>query len=609
MKKTIKYLVFSLFMLFGFSLNVNAETLPAAVNGKITLDKNYTIDSVTFDTSSDVSVLDLNHKTLTLNGTIKVNKSFEIKNGTVIRNSTNTVGSLIEISSGLNGTVNLKDLVVDGNKIVMTAPEQYGAGFGVFIRKDSSAVLDNVDIKNNYTGKNIASGGLYIQFAKSVIIKNSEIFDNKALYEGGVAVGAAIYAEGGEKIEIINTKIYDNFSFCAANVQIANVSNFILDKDSIIRNNQAVAAAGIRLWDTSGIIAGTIEGNKSTGDNGGGIYTLFSNNTYSDGIVRITETAKILNNESAFAGGGLYVNSERTNIPGKVIIEGATFSGNKALGTVDASDGLYKDIGGGAIAVARGILEINDIKMSGNTASINKGNSIMVSHANGNPNGGKLTINGGSFDNSIDLGVGSIVVNGGTFKQDMSKYITNNKLIFKKTTNGYEVVENTVLKNDDVSFENDEAMDKNYELVITEKETDKELISDIKSAIVKEDKDAKDIKVLAMYDISVSDGTNNIKMKDGKYKITINLDEKLLKYNSYAVVYVDDEGKVSYIPAEIDGNKVTFETSHLSTYGVVGYNILNPATNSNVEIIVSIILFILMFVGIGIGMKKQEVSA
>ena len=120
------------------------------------------------------------------------------------------------------------------------------------------------------------------------------------------------------------------------------------------------------------------------------------------------------------------------------------------MGTVDASDGLYKDIGGGAIAVARGILEINDIKMSGNTAAINKGNSIIVSHANGNTNGGKLTINGGNFDNSIDLGVGTIVVNGGTFKQDMSKYITNKKLVSKKTTDGYEVMENTTLKDENI---------------------------------------------------------------------------------------------------------------------------------------------------------------
>ena len=606
MKKTIKYLVFSLLMLFGFSLNVNAETLPAAKDGKITLDKDYTIESTTFDSTSDVSVLDLNGKTLTLNGILKLNKKFEIKNGTVIRNTTNTYGSLIEVNAG-NDVVNLKDLVVDGNKIVMTLNVPNGAGFGIFVKTDANAVLDNVIVRNNYTGTNIASGGLYTHPNSSVTIKNSEFYGNRATWTSGG--GAAIYADNGKKLEIINTKIHDNYSATCGVININGVANFLLDKDSVIYNNESTVAAGIRLWNTNGVIAGTVRNNKATEDNCGGIYTIFSHNDYKDRVITITETAKILDNVSAFAGGGLYVNSDRTNIPGKVVINGATFSGNKALGTVDASDGLYKDIGGGAIAVARGILEINDIKMSGNTAAINKGNSIIVSHANGNANGGKLTINGGSFDNSIDLGAGTIVVNGGTFKQDMSKYITNKKLVSKKTTDGYEVVENTTLKDENITFDNDAAMDNNYELVVTEKEADKELVSDIKSVITKEDKNAKDIKVLGLYDIAVSDGTSEVEMKDGNYRITINLDEKLLKYNSYAGVYVDDDGNVEYLPVEVKDGKAVIITGHLSTYGIVGYNISNPATNSNAEVIVSIILFVLMFVGIGFGMKKQETNA
>ena len=105
MKKTIKYLVFSLLMLFGFSLNVNAETLPAAKDGKITLDKDYTIDSVTFDASSDVSVLDLNGKTLTLNGILKLNKKFEIKNGVAIIPDETTEKAVISAPSTLYGSI------------------------------------------------------------------------------------------------------------------------------------------------------------------------------------------------------------------------------------------------------------------------------------------------------------------------------------------------------------------------------------------------------------------------------------------------------------------------------------------------------------------------
>ena len=60
---------------------------------------------------------------------------------------------------------------------------------------------------------------------------------------------------------------------------------------------------------------------------------------------------------------------------------------------------------------------------------------------------------------------------------------------------------------------------------------------------------------------------------------------------------------------EVKDGKAVIITGHLSTYGIVGYNISNPATNSNAEVIVSIILFALMFVGIAFSMKKQEVNA
>ena len=604
MKKTIKYFVFSLLMLFGFSLNVNAETLPDAKDGKITLDKNYTIDAWNLNPTKNIKVFDLNNHTLTVNGQLGVELPCEIKNGTIVRGSSFTSGPIIRIKPLEDGTVTLKNIVVDGNKVQTTE----GYGQGIFIVDQSSVILDNVTLKNNYATNSVFGAALYATRVKNITIKNSNIYDNKA--EASVnGSGAGLMIANVDNVEIINTKIYNNKTICSGTIYLDGVKNFVFDKDSIIQNNEASAAAGIRIYNTNATIAGVVDGNKSLEDNGGGIYTHFLDDTYKDYVVRITETAKIINNTSAFAGGGLYVNSYKNIVPGKVIIDGATFSGNKALGTVDASDGLYKDIGGGAIAVARGILEINDVKISGNTASVNKGNSIIVSHANGNTNGGKLTINGGSFDNSIDLGVGTIVVNGGTFKQDMSKYITNKKLVSKKTTDGYEVVENTTLKDENITFDNDAAMDNNYELVVTEKEADKELVSDIKSVITKEAKGAKDINVLAMYDISVSDGTSEVEMKDGNYRITINLDEKLLKYNSYAGVYVDDEGNVEYLPVEVKDGKAVIITGHLSTYGIVGYNISNPATNSNAEVIVSIILFALMFVGIAFSMKKQEVNA
>lgn len=460
MKKLFQNIILILIMLFSFTINVNADTLPVASDGKIVLDKDYTIDDITFSNAAEVSSLDLNGKTLTLNGTINIKTKFEIKNGVIKRNTSNSDASLIEITSGTNGVVSFKNVIVDGQKVIKNIATSNGVGHGIVIRKDSNVVLDKVTLRNHWTDTKVGTGAIFTQQANNVLIKNSEIYGNRSNANAGVA----LYADGGENLELINTKIYNNYTAISGVVNIQNVSNFIFDKDSIIKNNQASAAGGIRLLNTAGTISGTIEGNESFGDNGGGLYTIFDNDLYKDRVINVTSSAKIIDNISALAGGGLYVNSGKTNTPGTVIVDGATFSGNKAMGTTDESAGLLKGVGGGAIAVSRGILEITSANIYNNIASFNRGNSIIVSHANGNINGGKLTINGGTYDDSIDLGVGSIVINGGIFKNDIREYITDKKLTTTKTEDGYKVVKKQVTvekiklisKSEDLNNNNDD---------------------------------------------------------------------------------------------------------------------------------------------------------
>lgn len=441
MLKNLKYFMFVLVLLFCFALDVKADSLPAAKSGKITLDRNYTIESISFDSGS-VNVLDLNGYSLTLNGTLCLNKNFEIKNGTIIRKSSFTDGTLIKING--NVEVNLKDIIIDGNEVDVNPGSANGTGYAVFVGGNAMAILDGVELKKHYSGKNVSAAGIYATGAKKIVVNNSKIHNNKALSDSPDAVAMAVFATGS--VEIKNTKIYENYAAVGgSSINMDKVGKVLFDEDSSVKNKGDSNIRGMRLVDTAGTISGVFEGNGTKVDNGAGLYVLFRSNNVSDYVVNITSSAKFINNVSAFAGGGLYVNAARETNPGKVVINGATFSGNKALGTVDASSGLYKDVGGGGITVARGILEINDINMNGNSASIEKGNGIMVSHANETVNGGKLTINGGTFKNSIDLGAGSIVVNGGTFTDDMSEYITDESLISKKTTDGYKVVKKPIL--------------------------------------------------------------------------------------------------------------------------------------------------------------------
>ena len=624
MKRILNYLMFGLFLFFSVLIPVHAEETEFpfyadASTKTLILKEDKTLNKFTLGESSwydggsfyfseygDYNVLDLNGNTLTLNGTFTINQGYIIKNGIIKRSETHKSGSLVVVDALDVRQVVLQNVVLDGCEIVMTSNTPTGAAFGLYVTAGDEIVLDNVIVKNNYTGINVGAAGIYLQEVKSAIIRDCEIFNNKSTWNS--SAGAAIYAQGGKNIEIINTKIYSNNSATNGVVTINSVDNFIFDKNSSISNNISTVAAGLYLFNSNATISGTIESNKSTSNNGGGLYTIFMNGNQSNKVIKITDTAKIVNNESACAGGGLYVNADKSVVPGKVIIDGALFSGNKSLGTVDESDGLYKNVGGGAIAVARGILEINDVMLNGNSAAINKGNSIMVSHANGNLNGGKLTINGGKYDDSIDLGVGSIVVNGGIFKYNMEKYIANTKLISKKTDFGYEIVKNNVLTGNNITFENEEAMENSYKLNVIEKIDllkNEKINQNIKNVILDVDDKANNVKVLALYDISVTDGMNEVEMKNGKFRISINLDENLLKYNSYVAVYIDDNGSVSYLPVELDGTKATFEVEHLSTYGIVGYNnIVNPETNVNLEYIIIFVLVILMSISIGVNLKK-----
>lgn len=91
-------------------------------------------------------------------------------------------------------------------------------------------------------------------------------------------------------------------------------------------------------------------------------------------------------------------------------------------------------------------------------------------------------------------------------------------------------------------------------------------------------------KLINLYEINVLNGDGRVeKLEDGKFTIAIAIPESEQKYDAYKVVYFDEEGKlVETLDAKLENGKVVFTTTHLSTYGVVGYNNVatkNPATN------------------------------
>lgn len=230
----------------------------------------------------------------------------------------------------------------------------------------------------------------------------------------------------------------------------------------------------------------------------------------------------------------------------------------------------------------------------------------------------KLNITGGTFT-AINDGTNAVYsedfigfITGGTFNSDVTKYIAD-KHIVKKVNNEFVVSPNKVLETTDekVIFESDNALDTDYKLeVIAKSEEEVKKNTDKVNEVYKENKEVKDVKLIELYDINVTDGIQVVPMENGKFTIAISIPESDQKYDTYKVVYFDESGKlVETLDAKLENGKVVFTTTHLSTYGVVGYNnadVQNPKTIDNIAIYGLVLLVSLVGVSLVIFRKRHN---
>lgn len=202
-------------------------------------------------------------------------------------------------------------------------------------------------------------------------------------------------------------------------------------------------------------------------------------------------------------------------------------------------------------------------------------------------------------------------ITGGSFNTDVTKFVAD-KYIVNKTNDTYTVVENKVLETTDekVILESEEAFNRDYYLEVTAKaEEEVKKTSEKVTEAYKENKEVKDTKLIALYDINVVDGIQVVPMEEGKFTISISIPENMQKFDTYKVIYIDNDGKiVETLDAKLENGKVVFTTTHLSTYGVLGYNKVmeeNPKTSDiNLAIIIGTIA--LASVGTIISLKKKN---
>lgn len=109
--------------------------------------------------------------------------------------------------------------------------------------------------------------------------------------------------------------------------------------------------------------------------------------------------------------------------------------------------------------------------------------------------------------------------------------------------------------------------------VIFEEPRDKDYKLDIKKMEIPEGLTDKNVKLVV--DINLINGNFEIVEINGiKMRIKIALPEELKGYNQYEIVYIGrNNGIKETLPATVKDGYITFETTHLSKYGIVAKNV------------------------------------
>lgn len=346
-------------------------------------------------------------------------------------------------------------------------------------------------------------------------------------------------------------------------------------------------------------------GNNTTGDmnfivNGGTLTALEGPAIYMPGQVKLEINGGTLN-------GGISVRM------GQVTINGGTIINNNPRNTDPIED--YYNFSGNvffsdAITVIGGTYDKgndeygNSLNMVINDGTFEStiGNALSFYALGKVKQDLNLTINGGTFngeklsvavetmdslgiedteyskvDNKVNL-----LITSGTFNSNIKSLVTDGYNVIED--NGlYTVQPNLVIATDDedVTFESDEPISNDYKLVVEKEELANEeavmesVNEQITTALEETKEELLDSKLVATYDISVKDSNDQVvKLENGNYAISIKVTEDQVKgYNAFKVVYINDEGEVAEIlDAVLANGVITFETTHLSTYAIIGYN-------------------------------------
>ncbi len=379
-----------------------------------------------------------------------------------------------------------------------------------------------------------------------------------------------------------------------------------------------------------------LSGNNTTGAmsfvvNGGTLTTKYGPAIYMAGPIDLTITKGTIN-------GGISLRMGIVNISGGVINAATTsldspkeyffYSGNAWF-----ADALY--VYGGTYTT--------DIKGQTNKLELNiTGGTFNVANGEGSPiaiydlgkveqvmnvkvSGAKLTTDATtrtSFDviNLKDLGLvndasetytcDKTKCNAGGQTSTSTYGVYSNKHILTTSNGTYTLKPNVKVETDGVKFESNDAFSTEYTLVVTPKSEDEtKAVTTKLTEAYKDNKKVAGLKLISLHEINIVDGNDEVvPMENGKYTISIPVAEDLRNFKNYKVIYVTEAGEIEEtIDAKLVNGKVVFTTTHLSTYGVIGYNnpTTNPETSDNIVTYAVILCASIFALGSAVALRKR----
>ncbi len=196
--------------------------------------------------------------------------------------------------------------------------------------------------------------------------------------------------------------------------------------------------------------------------------------------------------------------------------------------------------------------------------------------------------------------------NGGTnvSKQEVSSVATKPK---EPTKEGYVFIEWTL---DGKSYD--------FSTKVTKDITLKAKWEYVPNVTYKSNEKIKDLKLISLYDISLLKSQEVVPVEDGKFTISLAIDESLRNFKNYKVIYLNEDGNIEeVIDAKLVDGKVVFTTTHLSTYGVIAYNdvvnqggstIKNPQTGDKTIYYITTGIISAVVLTSAIVLKKRKIE-